>query len=45
MAPDDFELAFPEGFYTAPAFFGFVRAILRAYVARHPDQAGEAEQG
>ena len=42
--PDDFELAFPEGFYTAPAFAGFVHAILRAYVARHPDRAAETER-
>ena len=42
--PDDYELGFPEGFYTAPAFAGFVHAILRAYVARHPDRAAEAER-
>ena len=41
--PDDYELAFPERFYTASAFAGFVRAILRAYVARHPNRAAEAE--
>ena len=42
--PDEYELAFPEGFYTAPAFAGFVHAILRAYVARHPGRAAEAER-
>ena len=42
--PDDYELAFPESFYTASAFAGFVRAILRAYVARHPGRAEEAER-
>ena len=44
VEPSEYELAFPEGYYTAGEFSAFVRAILKAYLARHPDQIGEADQ-
>lgn len=44
LEPDASYLKFPEQYYTAEKFHVFVRAILKAYLARHPDRAGEAER-
>lgn len=44
LEPDAYYLKFPEQYYTAEEFHVFVRAILKAYLARHPDRIGEADQ-
>lgn len=42
--PDDYRLEFPEHYYTAPTFSSFVLAILKPYVARHPDRLSDTER-
>jgi len=40
VQPEAYDLAYPERFYSKAEFHQLVRAILDAYVARNPHEAG-----